>query len=93
MAEVVDAWSGDERLETVFRVRDVIAERSDAVPNVDLALGALSYLSNMQPNAGEAIFAIARSAGWLAHAMEEYEEKPLRFRARARYIGARGSRA
>lgn len=87
MAKIVEGWADDERLHTVFRVRDVIAERSDAVPNVDLAVGALSYLAGMPSHAGEAVFAIARTAGWLAHAMEEYEEKPVRFRPRARYIG------
>ncbi len=40
----------------------------------------------MPTGAGEAIFAIARIAGWLAHAMEEYERRtPLRLRAV--YIG------
>ena len=43
----------------------------------------------LPPDGGEAIFAIARTTGWLAHAMEEYEEKALRFRPRARYIGNR----
>ncbi len=93
MAQIVDAWSDDGRLQTVFRVRDLVGERSDAIPNVDLALGALTYLAHLPPDGGEAIFAIARTTGWLAHAMEEYEEKALRFRPRARYIGNRpGSR-
>lgn len=89
MSEIVEAWGGDNRLQTVFRVRDVVGERSDAFPNVDLALGALTYLSGMSATAGEALFAIARTAGWTAHAMEEYDEKPLRFRLKARYIGPR----
>ncbi len=89
MPEIVDAWGGDPRLQTVFRVRDVVGERSDIFPNIDLALGALTYLSGMPATAGEAMFAIARTAGWTAHAMEEYEEKPLRFRVKARYIGPR----
>jgi citrate synthase len=36
----------------------------------------------MIPGAGEAIFAVARTAGWIAHAMEEYAtNSPLRPRA------------
>jgi citrate synthase len=37
----------------------------------------------MAPEAATAIFAIARTAGWLAHAAEEYAQAPLRFRGRA----------
>lgn len=87
MTRVVSGWHDDPRLHTIFRVRDVIAERSDAMANVDLALGALTYLAEMPPDAGEAIFAVARTAGWLAHAMEEYTERPLRFRPKASYLG------
>ncbi|MFL6053504.1 MAG: citrate/2-methylcitrate synthase [Actinoallomurus sp.] len=36
----------------------------------------------MRRGAGEAMFAIARTAGWLAHALEEYARgAPLRPRA------------
>ncbi len=87
MGQIVEAWSDDPRLQTVFRVRDVVGERSDAIPNIDLALGALTFLADMPSHGGEAVFAISRTAGWLAHAMEEYEEKPVRFRPKARYIG------
>jgi citrate synthase len=87
MGRVVDGWADDPRLATVFQVRDIVGQRSAALPNVDLATGALTFLAGMPANAGEALFAVARTAGWLAHAMEEYEEKPLRFRTRARYIG------
>lgn len=59
-----------------------------APPNVDLCLGALSWAGDMRPDAGGVIFAIARMAGWVAHVMEEYDEAPLRFRARAVYAGA-----
>jgi citrate synthase len=40
----------------------------------------------MAVGTGEALFGIARTAGWIAHAMEEYEHRtPLRLRAV--YIG------
>jgi citrate synthase len=56
--------------------------------NVDFALAAFAFGLQMPLGATEAIFAMARSAGWIAHALEEYAEQPLRFRARALYIGA-----
>ena len=87
MTRLIDAWGDDPRLVHVYRVRDVIGERTDAIPNVDLAIGALTYLAGMPAHGGEVIFAIARTAGWLAHAMEEYGEKPLRFRTKAKYAG------
>jgi citrate synthase len=34
------------------------------------------------------IFGVARTAGWIAHAVEEYREQPLRWRGRELYTGA-----
>lgn len=87
MAAVVEGWADDPRLTHVYRVRDVVAERRAVIPNVDLALGSLTWLAGMDHSAGETIFAISRSAGWVAHAIEEYGETALRFRPRARYLG------
>ncbi|MDW3219603.1 MAG: citrate/2-methylcitrate synthase [Acidimicrobiales bacterium] len=74
------------RMDVVASVVARTTERIPAAPNVDLALGALTYISGMSPNAGEVIFAIARTAGWIAHALEEYEETPIRFRPVGRYV-------
>jgi citrate synthase len=46
--------------------------RSLPEPNVDFALAALVSVAGMITGAGEAIFAVARTAGWIGHAMEEY---------------------
>jgi citrate synthase len=64
---------------------------ADAPPNVDFALGALSHVGRMPSEAATAIFAVARTAGWIAHAAEEYAEPYVRFRGRAvtRYNGSR----
>jgi citrate synthase len=65
--------------------RAVIAEaqrRALPEPNIDFALATLTSVAGMVPGAGEAIFAVARTAGWLAHALEEYERKaPIRPRS------------
>jgi citrate synthase len=73
-------------------IQRIAAGGKDAPPSVDFALGALAFALQMPVGATEAVFAIARTAGWIAHALEEYGEAPLRFRARAVYIGpeARG---
>ncbi len=55
-------------------------------PNIDFALAVLTQVAGMRIGAGEAIFAVARTAGWLAHAREEYERR-TRLRLRAVYIG------
>ena len=57
-----------------------------ARPNVDFALAAAAFVMGMTLGSTEAIFALARTAGWLAHALEEYGEPPLRFRARAIFV-------
>jgi citrate synthase len=56
-------------------------------PNVDLALAALAHVTAMTRGAAEAIFAVARAAGWIAHALEEYERATSPIRPRAVYTG------
>jgi len=75
--------------EAVAAAREVydVAGRQVTPPNVDLALAALSVGMAMPPDAGETIFAISRTAGWIAHALEEYAEAPLRLRLSAKYAG------
>jgi citrate synthase len=63
------------------------AHASGTFPNVDLALAAVMHAAGLRPDAGEAMFALARTVGWLAHAIEEYRESPLRFRPVGVYRG------
>ncbi|WP_412543822.1 citrate synthase [Longispora sp. K20-0274] len=61
--------------------------RSPRLPNIEFALAVLAHVCGMVPDAGEAVFALARTAGWIAHALEEYEEPGLRFRYQGTYVG------
>jgi citrate synthase len=86
---------GDPRTAPLLRAVFAIATPADrdlierathgapAPPNVDFALGALSHVARMPSEAATAIFAVARTAGWIAHAAEEYAEPYVRFRGRA----------
>ncbi|MBG0851998.1 citrate synthase [Streptomyces spinoverrucosus] len=72
--------------------RDVVATAARHTPlhaNVDLALAVLTASCGMPATAGETIFAVARTAGWIAHALEEYAERPLRMRPSGQYVGPR----
>ncbi len=60
MTLVVEAWADDPRLQHVYRVRDVVGARRDEFPNVDLALGAFTWLAGMAPGAGETIVKLSR---------------------------------
>jgi citrate synthase len=74
------------RMEVVDSLLQAAHHRGLPEPNVDLALAALAHVTGMTHGAGEAIFATARTAGWIAHALEEYERNaPIR--PRAVYIG------
>ncbi|MEV6520809.1 citrate synthase [Longispora sp. NPDC051575] len=61
--------------------------RSPRLPNIEFALAVLAHVCGMTPGAGEAVFALARTAGWIAHALEEYAEPGLRFRYQGTYTG------
>jgi citrate synthase len=71
---------------TVDAVLAAGARVSQREPNVDFALAALVCATGLAPGAGELIFAVARMAGMIGHALEEYPHR-LRFRPRAVYTG------
>ncbi|MFB7172661.1 citrate synthase [Streptomyces sp. NPDC056254] len=70
-------------------VAAVTARQGGLDPNVDLALAVLTVSCGMAAEAGETVFAVARTAGWIAHALEEYQERPLRMRPSGQYHGPR----
>jgi citrate synthase len=83
--ELASPLLSEERRELFLGVMEVAAAHDVPAPNCDLALAALSWGTDMPPDAGRTIFTIARIAGWTAHFQEELLERPLRFRARAVY--------
>lgn len=84
---VREAAPGHPRIAAADAVLAEVRSRGLPAPNVDFSIATLGAVSGMVTGAGEAIFAIARTAGWLAHALEEYTRRsPLR--PRAVYVGA-----
>lgn len=83
LAEVGDP----ERVAHVSDLLTTLRRRGLPPPNVGFALGALAYGTKMTFGAGEAIFGVSRAVGWIAHALEEYENKGSLPRQRAIYVG------
>jgi citrate synthase len=82
----VRAAVGDDRMAVPDAVIAEARRRRVPAVNIDFALATLTYMAGMAVGTGEALFGIARTAGWIAHAMEEYAHRtPLRLRAV--YIG------
>ncbi|MEU6550953.1 citrate synthase [Streptomyces sp. NPDC046915] len=74
----------------LLAARDIVAttaRHTSLHANVDLALAVFTVATGMPATAGETIFAVARTAGWIAHALEEYGERPLRMRPSGHYVG------
>jgi citrate synthase len=74
------------RQASIVALLDAAVEREMPAPNVDFALAALVKANGLRPGSAATIFTVARIAGIVAHALEEYEHR-LRFRPRASYVG------
>jgi citrate synthase len=69
------------------KIVSAVRDRIDIFPNVDLGLATVAHALDIDPGATELIFALARCGGWIAHALAEYTEPPLRLRPEGRYTG------
>jgi len=59
-----------------------VRRKSLPEPSIDFAVATLARAAGMVAGAGEAVFAVARTSGWIAHALEAYAGGgPLRPRA------------
>ncbi|NVI84321.1 citrate synthase family protein [Janthinobacterium sp. BJB401] len=74
------------QLRAILAACAVAGELLDARPNADLALAAMELAFGWPEGAALSVFALARSAGWIAHAAEQAASAAL-IRPRARYIG------
>ncbi|MDO1585149.1 citrate/2-methylcitrate synthase [Rhizobium oryzicola] len=64
----------------------VMEDTAGLMPTCDVALVALRRSLNLPRGSALALFAIARTVGWIAHALEQKDDERL-IRPRARYVG------
>lgn len=70
-------------------LRDAVMEATEALPNIDFALLAISMAARLPTDGPFRLFAIARGVGWAAHAIEQ-SASGAAIRPRARYAGFAG---
>ena len=88
---------GDPRARALFEaleppadleaLRATVEAATGQKANIDFALVALAHALALPEDAPFAFFAVARCAGWIAHAMEQLATGAI-IRPRARYVGA-----
>lgn len=73
------------RVRTLLALIDAMARAHRPAPNVDVALAAVCAALELPIGIGPAIFAVGRSAGWIAHILEQ-QASGLLLRPRARFV-------
>jgi hypothetical protein len=69
------AWSAAPKsgqLAVAEAVLAAVRRKSLPGPDIGFAVAALGRVAGMVPGAGEAVFAVACTAGWIARALEAY---------------------
>ncbi len=74
------------RVKTIAAILEAMDQAGRPKPNVDVALACACAALDLPHGQGPAIFAIGRSAGWVAQILEQYEAGFV-LRPRARFIG------
>ncbi|AXH96121.1 citrate/2-methylcitrate synthase [Ornithinimicrobium avium] len=78
-----------EVVEAVDLLAGELLERRGWPMTVDLPLALWALVDGLPRETGSAVFALARTAGWVAHAVEELAEPGMRFRLTGLYTGER----
>ncbi|RWF25258.1 citrate synthase [Mesorhizobium sp.] len=83
-------FSGLEIDEGLSRLRKAVLAATGLHPNIDFALAAITRSLRLPADAPFRLFALGRSVGWTAHAIEQVTSNRL-IRPRARYDGPIGA--
>jgi citrate synthase len=86
LAGAVARHKGRRVLELALKVEEAVHKRDQLMPNLDFYLTVCARMLDFPAGLPSAIFALARSAGWIAHGLEQYADNRL-IRPRMRYRG------
>lgn len=73
---VESAFPGHKGVRAFSDIRRIVDERALPAPSVELGLAVFARAFEFTKGGSEAVFAIGRSAGWIAHALEVHAQPP-----------------
>jgi citrate synthase len=79
----------DRRVQVMLAIAGLLRASGYPEPTTDFGLVALCHALGLPPGSATALFALGRTAGWVAHALEQRSARTL-LRPRARYVGDMG---
>ncbi len=85
-AQTIARRRGRKLYETALKVEQAVFKRERLRPNLDFYLTVCTRMLGFPLGSPAAIFAVGRTAGWIAHALEQYANNRL-IRPRMRYRG------
>ncbi|MDJ0757286.1 MAG: citrate synthase family protein [Ardenticatenaceae bacterium] len=83
---IKNAFPKSAVLELIEALEAAALQTVNAFPVIDFALVALARTLQLPPQSALALFALGRTAGWIGHAIEQYQRNQI-IRPRARYVG------
>ncbi len=86
LAEIQKVFPDSELVQLVDGLVTAVYDAMGLHPTIDFGLVALALAADFPKDTPLALFAISRTAGWIGHIIEQYEQKRM-IRPRARYIG------
>jgi citrate synthase len=86
LLQIAEAGARDRDLRVIRSVQRAVSALLHDEPNLDFGLTALARAYRLPDRAPLVLFALGRTAGWIAHAIEQYGTTDL-IRPRARYAG------
>ena len=89
-SELLCALHNEQHLHEIsLRIEQAVMEAKGIYPNVDFYSATVQHALGIPPEYFTAVFAAARTAGWIAHIMEQYADNRL-IRPTSKYVGEMG---
>ena len=86
MQRAREIGGGRPVIKTMTAIADLMQQTGYPGPTTDFGLVAVCAALGLPPGSATALFALGRTAGWVAHALEQRGARVL-LRPRARYLG------